>query len=154
MSEQMPYIPDQQPTQSTQPLRYMDGASAPQYAANAPQEQPYAPYGPYGAEPYRQPRTHKLRWLATLGMILSIVGLSAAVFWPLWYLWLSCSLGGLVCAIIAKAKKVPSGKATAALVCGIIGLVLNLMIVTATADSLFPSSPVFPYNTEEHTYQM
>ena len=59
-----------------------------------------------------------------------------------------------MCAIIAKAKKVPSGKATAALVCGIIGLVLNLMIVTATADSLFPSSPVFPYDTEEQTYQM
>ena len=112
MTDQFPNIP------------YIDGTEAPQYASK-PQSQP-----PYGYDPYYQPPTksHRMNWAATLALVLALVGLGSAIIFPLCFVWLTCSAAALVFAIVAKAKRAGGGKATAALICAIIGLVFNLLI--------------------------
>ena len=79
---------------------------------------------------------------------------------PLCFLWIPCSVIGLIMAIIAKAKKVPGGKTTAALVCGIVGTVLSLLVGVAlllVLHSLADLPPDFyeqlPYY-EDYVYDM
>lgn len=123
----------------------------PYYQPPMPPQQPYYGQPPYGYPYYGQPTPppHKLNWLSVTALTLSIIGLAGfVVLLPLWFVWAPCSLAGLVMAIVAKAKKVPGGKTTAALVCGIVGTVLWL-IVAAVAFMVLNAMTELPYEFYE-----